>query len=295
MYECIDFEALKEEVRRERLQGKETNKVDAGAGKELDWAMCDLMKGQMSNFTGGLQSDLKGDMKDELRKAPQNCLAKDPRSSPKEDIEIMRAKMVIKTINPTHLYNYFQLQLDQGNNKSIFLVDLQMEREFQMHQIKSAVHIRNEPEINKMKKEIELKKNAKVVFYHTNEKVQREPHYARLLYSHFANVKANFYFLKGGYKNFEKEYFFLCIVKNRLNRSVSAFINYQACINYPIKFSSNLFVGTLIHIINPFINNHLKIKYVYDFTDSGYEMKNVEEIKYSRYNVIDRIVENSIT
>ncbi|EUD65013.1 hypothetical protein C922_04641 [Plasmodium inui San Antonio 1] len=287
MYPCLDFEALKEEIIRERLQGKETNEVDVGARTESNSAVC--------GFTSGLKSDLKSEIKDEVTKAPQNCSAKEPPSSSKENIEVMYAKMVIKTINATYLYNYFQQLLDQGNNRCLFLVDLQMEREFQMYHITSAVHITNEPLIDKMKKEIGLKQNAKVVFYHTKERVQNDSRYDRLLYSHFANVKANFYFLKGGYKNFEREYCFLCISKNRPNRTLSAISNFRGSLNYPIKFCSNLFVGTLIHITNPFINSHLKIKYVYDFTDSGHEMTNVKGIKYSRYNVIDRIVENSNT
>ncbi|CAA9990656.1 mitogen-activated protein kinase phosphatase 1, putative [Plasmodium knowlesi strain H] len=306
MYECIDFEALKEEVRRERLEGKKTNDVDADARREpkreegglLKWLMRGfkgrLMNGLKSQQKNELKNQMKSESKRELTKAPpQNCSAKEPRSSPKEGIENMSPKMAIKAINPTHLYNYFQLLLDEGNDKCLFLVDLQTEEEFQMYQIKNAVHIRNEYLMDRMKKEIELKKDAKVVFYHANEEVQKNSRYGRLVYSHFANVKANFYLLRGGYENFEKEYFFLCINKNRLNTNLSSIQNCEAYISYPIKFCSNLFIGTPIHMINPSLSNHLNIKYVYDFTDSGYEMKIVEGIEYSRYNVTDRTVRNS--
>ncbi|ANQ09510.1 Uncharacterized protein PCOAH_00037780 [Plasmodium coatneyi] len=320
MYECIDFEALKEEVRKERLQAKKTHKFDKGARTKLKQAVSGLLKWLKRGFVGRLMNrlknqlksepksdtksdmtndtkrDMKSDMKDELTKAPpQNCSAKGPGNSQKEGTNIRSRKMVIKTITSTHLYNYLQLLLDQGNDKSLFLIDLQTEKEFQMEQIRSAVHIENEPELKQMKKEIQLKENVKIVFYRANEKFERNPHYERLVYNHFSNAKANFYLLKGGYKNFEKEYFFLCIKKNVLNTDLSTLMDLEAYIMYPIKFCANLFVGIATHILYPSMRNYLKINCVYDFTDCGYDVIIAEQMKYFRYNVRNKIVENSNT
>ncbi|VUZ98589.1 mitogen-activated protein kinase phosphatase 1, putative [Plasmodium vivax] len=324
MHECLNFEALKEQVKREIIKETETNQANVGAGMELDCGACDLL----SNIPGELTNELKSDQKNEINSdqtielksdqtielksdqtnelkndqtnepkdcSPKNCSPKKPLNISKKEMEILRAKMIIKTITPTHLYNHFQQLLDQGIDKYLFLVDLQVELKFKDYHIKNAVHIKNEETITEMKKEIELKQNAKVIFYYTNDRVENRPRYDRLLYGHFANVKANFYFLKGGYKSFEKEYFFLCIPKNGRNRNISAFINFQANIQYPIKFCSNIFVGTHVHISNPFIKSHLKINYVYDFADNVREVNNVERIKYVTYNVMERILEISET
>ncbi|CAG9471841.1 unnamed protein product [Plasmodium vivax] len=271
------------------LKNDQTNEIKSDQTNELKSDQTIELKSDQTN-------ELKNDQTNEPKDcSPKNCSPKKPLNISKKEMEILRAKMIIKTITPTHLYNHFQQLLDQGIDKYLFLVDLQVELKFKDYHIKNAVHIKNEETITEMKKEIELKQNAKVIFYYTNDRVENRPRYDRLLYGHFANVKANFYFLKGGYKSFEKEYFFLCIPKNGRNRNISAFINFQANIQYPIKFCSNIFVGTHVHISNPFIKSHLKINYVYDFADNVREVNNVERIKYVTYNVMERILEISET
>ncbi|CRH02303.1 mitogen-activated protein kinase phosphatase 1, putative [Plasmodium relictum] len=193
-----------------------------------------------------------------------------------------------KIINSFYMYNYIQLLLDEGVNKSLFIIDIRSDDLFKENHIKNSVSIKNVNKINEIKNEIKSREKIKIIFY-DDEEIKSLDDYNYLLSDYFFNVKADFYFLKGGYKNFEKEYFFLCL-NNKNEKEFS-----QKCvpyINYPIKICDYIYLGNFIHINNPFVNKFLKIKHVYDFTSSGFVIKDDDELIYYRYDVLKKKLEN---
>ncbi|CDU20411.1 mitogen-activated protein kinase phosphatase 1, putative [Plasmodium yoelii] len=217
---------------------------------------------------------------------------------------LSNAKIKFKIINSFYLYNYMQLLLDQGKNKTIFIVDIRNENFHNQGYIKNSIHINDANKINTIKNEIIKKKNEniKIIFY-DNEDVQDLNKYQNIVAFHFSELKADFYFLKGGYTNWKKKFYFLClkgdqkdasmpsiIVNTTLNttpnhiNSLSTIDSLASYINYPIKICDNVYVGNLIHINNALVYHYLEILCVYDLTSSGFVMKNNKGIKYLRYN-----------
>ncbi|SCM25858.1 mitogen-activated protein kinase phosphatase 1, putative [Plasmodium chabaudi chabaudi] len=213
-------------------------------------------------------------------------------------------KIKFKIISSFYLYNYMQLLLDQGKNKSIFIVDIRNGNFHNQEYIKSSIHISDTNKINAIKNEIIKSKNEniKIIFY-DNEDPQDLSKYQNIVAFHFLDLKADLYFLKGGYTNWKKEFYFLCIKGNQNNASIPATIvntnlnittnhinsvrsidSLASYINYPIKICDNVYVGNLIHINNTLVYRYLEILCVYDFTSSGFDVKNNKDIKYLRYN-----------
>ncbi|CRG97443.1 mitogen-activated protein kinase phosphatase 1, putative [Plasmodium gallinaceum] len=193
-----------------------------------------------------------------------------------------------KLINSFYMYNYIQLLPDEGINKSLFIIDIRSDELFKENHIKNSISIKNVSKINEIKNEIKSKKKVKIIFY-DNEEIKDLNDYNYILSNYFFNVKADFYFLKGGYKNFEKEYFFLCLNNEDEKEFSQKYIPY---FNYPIKICDNIYLGNFVHINNPFVNKFLKIKHIYDFTSSGFVIKDDYELIYYRYDVLKKKLEN---
>lgn len=75
---------------------------------------------------------------------------------------LSNAKIKFKIINPFYLYNYMQLLLDQGKNKSIFIVDIRNENFHNQGYIKNSIHISDANKINAIKNDI-IKKKMKIL------------------------------------------------------------------------------------------------------------------------------------
>ncbi|GAW83263.1 mitogen-activated protein kinase phosphatase 1 [Plasmodium gonderi] len=264
MYESIDFEALKRDVRRKVLGCEGEKKAEVR-----------------------IRDTERNEEKNKEKNSTQNEVIKNSKDHLREDPEGSR----MKVITPFYLYNYMQLLLDEGKDKNMLIVDVRPKELFQRSHIRSAIHIHKAEGIKEMKNEIESKERFKIVFY-DNGSDEHVCSYEYFLNSHFSNVKTSFYFLKGGYKNFENEYFFLCVKENSNDGNKISSLAFSPYINYPIKICNNIYMGNFIHINNSYVNKYLNIKYIYDFTSSGFEIKNVEEINYFRYNVLKKIVEN---
>ncbi|SBS87931.1 mitogen-activated protein kinase phosphatase 1, putative [Plasmodium ovale] len=262
MYEAIDFEALKRDMKGEADEG-EQGKGGKG-GKEGKRVKTDGVNNLLVSreYAVGTAS---------MEEKPREPLP--------------------KVINAFYLYNYMQLLLDEGKEKTLFIIDLRTEGIYKKGHIKNSINIDDVNKINDVKNEVKTKKKAKIIFY-DNEETQQLGNYNRLLNTHFANLKANYYFLKGGYKSFEKEYSFLCIKNNYDNTINVSSINIIPYINYPIHICENVYLGNIFHINNSIVNNFLRIKHVYDFTSSGFYIKKDDQLKYYRYNISKRMIEN---
>ncbi|VWU50754.1 mitogen-activated protein kinase phosphatase 1, putative [Hepatocystis sp. ex Piliocolobus tephrosceles] len=269
MYEAIDFETLKNEMKLEKLINESVDAPKANAN---------------TNLINKTEETLK------IEQHPQ---------------------IKFKIINSFYLYNYMQLLLDEDINKTMYIIDLRDEKLYKESHLKNAIHIKNVTKLNKaitkMKTEVSTNNNTssnantynrikgkkKVIFY-DNKVAENLKTYSQFLSPIFANVYADFYFLKEGFKHFENVYSFLCVSKNMNcdNMQINPIPFVPYVINYPMKFCNNVYLGHIIHINNSYVNHFLKIKYIYDFTSSGFSIKHDEHVTYFRYNVIKKKLEN---
>ncbi|SBT46877.1 mitogen-activated protein kinase phosphatase 1, putative (MKP1) [Plasmodium ovale wallikeri] len=259
MYEAIDFEALKRAMKGEAGEGRQGKGVKEVKRVKTDGVNDPLVSGEYALGTAAVEER--------------------PRESRP------------KVINAFYLYNYMQLLLDEGKEKTLFIIDVRAEGIYRQGHIKNSINIDDVNKINDVKNEVKTKKKAKIIFY-DNDETQQLGNYSRLLNTHFANLKANYYFLKGGYKNFEKEYSFLCIKSNYDNTINVSSIDIIPYINYPIHICENVYLGNIFHINNSIVNNFLRIKHIYDFTSSGFYIKKDDQLNYYRYNISKRMIEN---
>ncbi|KOB85434.1 hypothetical protein PFDG_05419 [Plasmodium falciparum Dd2] len=228
-----------------------------------------------------------------------------PSSKNENYVELLgdQNNITCKIINSFYIPHYIQLLLNEGSNKSGYILDIRKEDLFNQGHIKSSINIYNKKMMIQINKEMICKDNLKIIFYDQNNMNNIYDDCINLYNVYFSNIKVeNIYILKGGYEDFEREYCFLCIYKNvDVKGQISSHIyNSSAYINYPIKMFDNLYLGNIIHINNIFINDFLNIKYIYDFTSTGFviktenkETRKNKELLYFRYNVYTKNFENT--
>ncbi|SOS80169.1 mitogen-activated protein kinase phosphatase 1, putative [Plasmodium sp. gorilla clade G1] len=279
-YKSIDFEELKKKVREEKTSEKNNENKQSSKNE---------------NYVELLRDQVNGKYLKELNNDTNN----------KKDVlpSSLKNNITCKIINSFYIYNYIQLLLNEGSNKSVYILDIRNEELFNQGHIKSSINIYNKKMMIQINKEMICKDNLKIIFYDQNDMTNIYDDCINLYNVYFSNIKVeNIYILKGGYEDFEREYCFLCIYKNvDVKGQISSHIyNSSAYINYPIKMFDNLYLGNIIHINNIFINDFLNIKYIYDFTSTGFviktenkETRQNKELLYFRYNVYTKNFENT--
>ncbi|SPJ11777.1 mitogen-activated protein kinase phosphatase 1, putative [Plasmodium sp. DRC-Itaito] len=279
-YKSINFEELKKKVKEEKTSEKNNENKESSKNE---------------NYVKLLRDQENGKYFEELNNDTNN----------KKDVlpSSLKNNITCKIINSFYIYNYIQLLLNEGSNKSVYILDIRNEELFNQGHIKSSINIYNKKMMIQINNEMIYKDNLKIIFYDDNNMTNIYDDCINLYNIYFSNVKVdNIYILKGGYKDFERQYCFLCVNRKvNIKGQLSSHI-YNSCayINYPIKMYDNLYLGNIIHINNIFVNDFLNIKYIYDFTSTGFviktenkETRKNNELLYFRYNVYTKTFENT--
>ncbi|SOV17363.1 mitogen-activated protein kinase phosphatase 1, putative [Plasmodium sp. gorilla clade G2] len=279
-YKSIDFEELKKKVKEEKINQKNNEHIECSKNNNFVERLRDQTNGKYFEESNNGNNNLKGVISSSLKN-----------------------NITCKIINSFYIYNYIQLLLNEGSNKNVYILDIRNEELFNQGHIKSSINIYNKKMMIQINKEMICKDNLKIIFYDHNNMNNIYDDCINLYNIYFSNIKVdNIYILKGGYIDFEREYSFLCVNTNvDIKGEVSSHIyNSSAYINYPIKMFDNLYLGNIIHINNIFINDYLNIKYIYDFTSTGFvikrenkETRKNNELLYFRYNVYTKTFENT--
>ncbi|SOV81000.1 mitogen-activated protein kinase phosphatase 1, putative [Plasmodium sp. gorilla clade G3] len=278
-YKSIDFEEMKKKVKEEKINEKNYENKESSKNENYVEILRDQENGK---YFEEPNNDINNKKKDILHSPLKN-------------------NITCKIINSFYIYNYIQLLLNEGSNKSVYILDIRNEELFNQGHIKSSINIYNKKMMIQINKEMICKDKLKIIFYDHNNINNIFDDCINLYNIYFSNIKVdNIYILKGGYKDFEREYCFLCVNRKvEIKEQFSSHIyNSSAYINYPIRMFDNLYLGNIIHINNIFINDFLNIKYIYDFTSTGFviktenkEIRKNNELLYFRYNVYTKTLE----